>query len=154
MVLLRIYFSLPNVQAQPHPKGVGYRAWLVLLLVVISQLHNFNDPAINAINQSMLIRDAPRPETGQSMLEWFWFANPVVVTSGDILKQLVDSSDELLIDLLPVKIVFPSLRREQKVHAASRVLKVRFVPFPASKLSMAEISLLAFAGERRRYAVS
>ncbi len=102
----------------------------------------------------MLIRDAPRPETGQSVLEWFWFANPVVVTSGDILKQLIDASDELLIDLLPVKIVLPSLRREEKVHAASRVLMVRFVPFPASKLSMADISLLAFAGERRRYAVS
>jgi len=121
---------------------------------VISQLHNFNDLALDAINQSMLIRDAPRPETGQSMLEWFWFANPIVVTSGNILKQLIDASDELPIDLLPVKIVLPSLRREQKVHAVSRFLRDRFVPFPASKLSIADISLLAFAGERRRYAVS
>lgn len=143
-----------NIQAQPRPKGVGCSSALGLLLVVISQLRNFNDPAINAINQSMLIRDAPRPETSQSMFEWFRFSNPVVVTSGDILEQLIDSPDELLIDLLPVKIILPSLRREQKVHAASRVLKVRFVPFPASKLSMADISLFAFAGERRRYAVS
>jgi len=102
----------------------------------------------------MLIRDAPRPETCQSMPERFRLANTFVGATDDVLKQIIDASDELLVGLLPVKIVFPRLRREQEVQAASKFLRDLFVPFPASKLWIADISLLAFAGERRRYAVS
>ena len=60
----------------------------------------------------MLIRDAPRPETCQSMPERFRLANSVVGATDDVLKQIIDASDEPLVGLLPVKIVFPRLRRE------------------------------------------
>jgi hypothetical protein len=86
------------------------------------------------------------------MLKRFWLAKTVVVDMDDILKQINDASEELLVGLLPVKIVFARLRREHEVHEAPKFLRDRFVPFPVSMLWIAAISLLAFVGERGRYA--
>lgn len=121
-----------------------------LFCVVKSELRDLEIPRRNPINQAMLIRDTARPETRKSVLQGFRFPDPLVMVSHRVLDQFVDSSDHFFIRLQPVQVVFPSLGRENKIHAFARSLMPFLMFFPALRLSIEASKRLALAGDRSR----
>ena len=116
--------------------------------IVISQLHDQNLIASFLVNDPVLRSDTSRPKALERMPERLRFPDPDGRIPRDLFNKKVDPQNHPRISLLPVKIIVPSLRRENEIHWPSLIL--RLIPLPRFKVSTAASSRFAFAGERSR----
>ena len=117
---------------------------------MISELSKKKAVAFNPIHHSMFISYAPRPESGECMLQWLRLPNTRKWFSFDLLNQLINPFDHLSVLLLPIEVVIPSFVRKDELHFT----RVRSVPLPSASCETAAKSLLALVGLRNRYEVS
>ncbi len=118
------------------------------LPIMVPQLRDENLIASFSVNDSMLRRDSPRPKTLERMLKRFGFADPAIWISRDFFSEEVDPRNHLWIVLLPIKIILPSLQRENEIHAPNLIL--RLIPLPRFRVSTAANNRFAFVGDRSR----
>ncbi len=145
---LRSKLSDPGLQ--PERNGRARCSAFALAGVMKPELCDLKVLCINSVNHTMLIRDTARPEPSKGVLQRFRFPDPVIMASHSVLDQFVDSSDHFFIRLQPVLVIFPSLRRKNKIHASARSLRFFFRVFPELRLSIEEIKRFALAGVRSR----
>ena len=130
--------------------GIRPIALLALFRVVKSELRDLKILCSNSVNQTMLIRDAARPEPCKGVLQRFRFPDPIIMASRSVLDQFVDSSDHFFIRLQPVLVIFPSMGRENKIHACTKSLTFFLTVFPEFRLSIEASKRFALAGDRSR----
>jgi hypothetical protein len=77
-------YHTKSARSRSTRSGVGWNAlfghsFSVLsgtsLAVVVPSLKEVDPIIANKIDQAMLLRDAPRPNTCAEILQWFWFPN-------------------------------------------------------------------------------
>ena len=83
---------------------------------MISALHDANIFSLDGVYQSMLRVDTSAPESLQFMPQRFWLAQPLVSVADNILDKLIDPSEDLLVRLFPVQIVFPCEIGKDLIH--------------------------------------
>ena len=88
----------------------------------------------------------------ECVLERLGVSKTAIRVAQDFFDELIDPLDHLRILALPDKIFLPRFRRKEEVHA-SRFNLLR-TPLPRSSDSIDFKRRLAFAGERKRCAVS
>ena len=118
------------------------------LPIMVPQLRDENLIASFSVNDSMLGRDSPRPKTLERILKRFGFADPAIWISRDFFSEEVDPRNRLWIVLLPIKIILPTLRRENEIHSPNFIL--RLIPLPRFRVSTAANNRFAFVGDRSR----
>ena len=118
------------------------------LPIMVPQLRDENLVASFSVSDSVLGSDSPRPKTLERMLKRLGFADPAIWISRDFFNQEVDPRNHLWIVLLPIKIILPSLRGENEIHAPNLIF--RLIPLPRFKVSTAASNRFAFAGDRSR----
>ncbi len=101
----------------------------------------------------MLVSNSSRPITSFVSLERLWLANALERVPLGLLNQPIHSLENLPIAILPILIILPGLRREEKVHPV-RSESCLTIPSPRSSESIASLSRFALTGDRKRYAVS
>ena len=129
-------------------------ALFALCYIVKSELCDLKILCSNSVNHTMLIRDTARPEPSKGVLQWFRLPDPIIMASHRVLDQFIDSSDHFFIRLQPVLVIFPSLGRENKIHASTRSLTFFLTVFPEFRLSIEASNRFALAGDLSKYAVS
>ncbi len=102
------------------------------------------------VDEPVLVVDSPRPVAGEAVFERLGFAGTGERVMHDLMDQPVDALEHQFVSVLPVKVVFPGVLREDEFHSAS----LRDLPPPRSSSAMDSSSRLAFFGTRSRYAVS
>lgn len=70
---------------------------LSLVSIMIPHLRQQNPLLGDAIDETMLLVNAPRPITGERMAEWFGFADAGVRIAFDLLEQLMNPADDLFV---------------------------------------------------------
>ena len=118
------------------------------LPIMVPQLRDENLIASFSVNDSVLGSDSPRPKTLERMLKRLGFADPAIWISRDFFNQEVDPRNHFWIVLLPIKIILPSLRGENEIHAPNLIF--RLIPLPRFRVSTAASNRFAFAGVRSR----
>jgi hypothetical protein len=78
-------------------------------------VRDFQTAIGHAVDQTMLIIDAPRPPSGQVMTQGLWLAAPAVRRSYTFLEECIDLPDDLAIRLLPVEVILPGAGAENNV---------------------------------------
>jgi len=119
---------------------------------VVAQLR---DPEIafdDAVHDAVLGIDSTRPIALQRIFEPLGFSNTAMWIAHDFFDEVIDALHGLRIRILPVKIFLPRFPRKDEVHAS----KFNFLrtTFPRSSDSIDFKRRFAFAGERKRWAVS
>lgn len=89
------------------------------ILVVISNLDDQERISFDLVDDSVFFVYPPRPVACQSVLERFRFSFAVEWISGYLFDEGINPYQDFLICLLPVKIVFPGLRRKNDFHSWS-----------------------------------
>ena len=116
---------------------------------------HLRDPEIafhHTIYDAVLGIDSTRPIALKGMLERLGLSNTAIRVAHDFFDELINPLHRLRIVALPDKIFFPRFSRKDEVHA-SRFNFLR-TPLPRSSDSIDFKRRLAFAGERKRCAVS
>jgi len=113
------------------------------------------DPEVafhDAIYDAVLGIDSTRPIALQRIFERLGLSNTAIWIAHDFFDDVIDALHGLRIRILPVKIFVPGFPRKDEVHA----FKFNFLrtTFPRSSDSIDFKRRFAFAGERKRWAVS
>jgi hypothetical protein len=119
---------------------------------VVAQLR---DPEIafhNTIYDAVLGIDSTRPIALEGMLEWLGLSNTAMRVAHDFFDELINPLHRLRIVALPDKIFLPRFPRKDEVHASN--FNFLRTTFPRSSDSIDFKRRFAFAGERKRCAVS
>src|SRR6266542_168149 len=124
----------------------------VLAAIMMPQLRDSQVTTEHAIHDSVLTGDATRPVALKCMLQWLRLTDAAVWLTRDVFDELVDPIKCFWVRCVPVEIIFPRVVREDEVHTSSFNFLRR--PFPRSSCSIDCSNRLAFAGDRKRCAVS
>ena len=113
------------------------------------------DPEIafhNTIDDTVLRIDPTRPIALEGMLKRLGFSNTAIWIAHNFFDEMIDALHGLRVGILPVEIFLPRFSRKDEVHAS----KFNFLrtTFPRSSDSIDFKRRFAFAGERKRCAVS
>ena len=119
---------------------------------MVAQLRNPEIAFYDAIYDAMLGIDSTRPIASQGMFERLWLSNTAIRVTHDFFDELINPRHRLRSLALPDKIFLPRFPRKDEIHA-SRFNLLRS-PFPRASDSIDFKRRLAFAGERKRCAVS
>jgi hypothetical protein len=107
---------------------------------------NANLVAVDLVDETMLVGDAPRPVVVKAGLQRLRLADALIAASGDLAQKSVDPLENLSIRRLPPLVVLPGDFVPDEPHSD----RSRTVPSPDSSRSIEPRSLLAFAGFRSR----
>ena len=86
---------------------------------MISAHHDLQRITIHRVDQSMLLADAPRPESTQVVLQRLGLADAAEGVALGISDQQIDALEPGLVVLLEPQVVIPGLGGEEDVHAHS-----------------------------------
>ena len=114
--------------------------------VVVTELSEKNRILFEFVNDSMLVVNAARPVSGQTMFERFRLSYSLERGALNIQNQRIDPFQYFSVGRLTVEVIFPGMFRENQPHPASS----RSVPPPDSSSAIDSRSLRAFFGLRRR----
>ena len=106
------------------------------------------DPIDNAV----FARDAAGPIALKPMPKRLGLADPAIRIAHRILYEQVDPLQRAWISFLPLEIFFPRVPRENEIHASS--FNFFRIPLPLSSDLIDLKRRFAFAGDRKRWAVS
>jgi hypothetical protein len=119
---------------------------------MVTQLRDPEIASHDTIYHAVLRIDSTRPIALEGVFEWLGLTNTAMGIAHDFFDEVIDALHGLRIHILPVKIFLPRFPRKDKVHAS----KFNFLrtTFPRSSDSIDFKRRFAFAGERKRWAVS
>src|SRR5690606_33211769 len=133
--------------ASVHARTAGGRGCRSVVIAAGCDAHLIVD---EPVNESEFGVDPSRPVAREPVFEWLGLADPFVAVPDDVQDQLVDPLEQFAILSLPPQTVVPGLGAEDDLHST----RSRAEPPPDSSVSIEVRSRRAFAGLRRRYAVS
>jgi len=90
-----------------------------VLSVMITELRDEDVFSNHFINDSMFRIDPPRPKSLKGVLKRLRLADALMWAAHDFFNKRIDPCHHPRIILLPIQIIFPSLRRKDEIHASS-----------------------------------
>ncbi len=79
-------------------------------------LEDYDIIAINQIDEPMFLINSARPTPGKNMTKWLRLANSFQWVTHRVFEKPIETLEDCLIVRLPMAIVLPAQRSEDKTH--------------------------------------